>query len=172
MEGAQRNSPGFDQLFHGFVEVFGGGQFAVGADDGGAAFTFGFGLFGHNPFHVGGNFDILNFDGGNVNTPIGSFLIDDGFDFVGKFLALGQERIELNTADNIAKGGLGVLSNGVGKIFNFENSVFGLDDLKVNNGVDTDRDIVFGNDFLLGDINSVDTNVDFNDALDNGEDQF
>lgn len=62
--------------------------------------------------------------------------------------------------------------DGVVVILNFQDRIFGFDDLIVNHSVDVGRDVVFGNDFLLGNIGSSNADVDFDDALDDGDDKL
>lgn len=88
-------------------------------DDSGAAFPFGFSLFGHGPFHVRRELDVLDFDGGDVNAPVNGFFVHNGLDFVGNFLPFGEQSIKFNATDDIAQCSLGVLSDGIGVILNF-----------------------------------------------------
>ncbi len=170
LKGAKGDGTRFGEAFHSFVEVFGGGEFTLGADDGSSAFALGFGLFGHDPFHVVGDGDVLKFDAGNVNAPINGFFVDNTFDFVTDFFAVGEKGIKLDTTDDIAESSLGILGNGIGEVADFEDGIFGLGNLEVDHGVDGNSNIVASNNFLFGNINSIDADVDFDNPLKNGDD--
>jgi len=62
------------------------------------------------------------------------------------------------------------LRNGIGKIADFENGIFGFVDLEIDNGVNRDGNVIFGDDFLFGNIESVDPDVNFDNSLENGND--
>ena len=44
--------------------------------------------------------------------------------------------------------------------------------MEIDNSVDGNSDIVFGDDFLFGNIEGVDTNINFDDALQNRDDEL
>ena len=172
LEGAKGDSAGGRQGFHGFTKIDGGGQFTFSPDDGGAAFTFGLGLFGHDLLHIIGNGDVLKTDTGDINAPVNSFGINDLLDLIADLLAIGQQLVQFDTADHIAESSLSVLGDSIGKITDFEDGIFGFFNLEVNNTVDTNGNIIFGDNALLGNINGVDPDIDFDDPLENRNDDF
>ncbi len=62
------------------------------------------------------------------------------------------------------------MGNGVGIVLNFKDGVLGFFYLEIDDGVDAHGDIIFGDDFLLGNVNGSDAEVDFDHALDDGDD--
>jgi hypothetical protein len=87
-------------------------------------------------------------------------------------LAIGEEGIKLDTTNNIPESCLSILGNRISKITDFENGVFGLINLKINYSIDSYGNIILSDNFLFGNIDSVDTDIDFNNSLDNGNDKF
>ncbi len=89
LEGADGDTA-VGQVLGGEFEFFRSGEFAFGGDDDGATTALGFSLFGHSTLHVGRKFDVLDFDGGNVNTPGVGFFINEVFNLGGEFVTFGE----------------------------------------------------------------------------------
>ncbi len=64
---------------------------------------------------------------------------------------------------------MGVLGDGIVIVLNFQDDVFGVYNLEVDNGVDADGEVIFGDDFLFGDIGGGDSHIDLDHPLDNGD---
>jgi len=62
------------------------------------------------------------------------------------------------------------LGGGIGIVLDFKNRVFGLGNLEVNYGIDAHWDIIPGDDFLLGDVRGGNSDVDFGNGLEDGDD--
>ncbi len=147
-----------------------GGFFAFGGDDSGAALAFGFGLLGHGAFHVRGELNVLKFDVFDVDTPFVGLSVDDFANLDGDFIALAKDLIKVEIASDVAESGLGESAGRVGIIRGFKNSLRGVDDAEVNDGVDIDGDVVTGDDFLLRDVHRGGADVNFCHVVDVGND--
>lgn len=153
-----------------FSDSSSGGFFAFGGDDGGAAFAFGFGLFGHGAFHVRRELNVLKFNVFDIDTPFVGLGVDDFANLDGDFVALAKDLIKVEITGDVAEGGLSESAGRVGVIRGFKNSLRGVDDAEIDDSVDIDGDVVAGDDFLLRDVHRGGADVDFCHVVDVGDD--
>lgn len=146
------------------------GFFAFGGDDGGAAFAFGFGLLSHGAFHIGGEFNVLEFNRLNINAPFVSLSVDDGADLGGDFVALAKDFVEIKIAGDVAQGSLSKSGSGVFIAGSFEDGFGGVDDAGIDHGVNIDGNVIASDDFLLRDVHWGGADVNFNHLVDIGDD--
>lgn len=149
-----------------FSDGSSGGFFAFGGDDGGAAFAFGFGLLGHGAFHIGGEFDVLELDGLDIDAPFVSLSVDDGADLGGDFVALAKDFVEIKIAGDIAQGGLSEGGSGVFITGSLEDGFGGVDDARINHGVNINGNVIASDDFLLRDVHWGGADVDLDHFID------
>ncbi len=154
----------------GFGDGGSGTFLAFGGNDSGAALALGFGLFSHGAFHVGREFDVLELDAFDVDTPFVGLSVDDFADLGGNFVAFTEDFVEVEVAGDVAEGGLGESAGGVGKISSFEDGFAGVDDAEIDNRVDVDGDVVAGDDLLFRDVHRGRADVDFDHFVDVGND--
>lgn len=150
----------------GFGDGGSSGFFAFGGDDGGTAFALGFSLFRHSAFHVGGEFDVLEADAFNVDTPFVGLGVDDFADLGGDFVTFAEDFVEVEVTGNVAEGGLGEGAGCVAVVRGFEDGFLGVDDAGIDDGVDIDGDVVAGDNFLFRDIHRGSANVNFEHFVD------
>lgn len=145
------------------------GFFAFGGDDGGAAFAFGFGLLGHGAFHISGKFDVLELDGLDIDAPFVSLSVDDGADLGGDFVALAKDFVEIKIAGDVAQGSLSKSGSGVFITGSLEDGFGGVDDARINHGVNINGNVIAGDDFLLRDVHWSGADVNFDHLVDIGD---
>lgn len=145
-----------------FSNGSGSGLFTFGGDDGSAAFALGFGLLGHGAFHIGGEFNVLEFNRLNINAPFVGLSVDNSADLGGDFIALAEDFIEVEITSDIAQGGLSEGGSGVFIAGSFKDGFGSVDDASIDHGVDIDSDVITRDDFLLGDVHwgGADVNLD------------
>lgn len=155
----------------GVDELLGGVEFAFGMDDLGAALALGLGLLGHGAEHGLGQVDLLDLDGDDFYAEGGGVAVDDGLDALIEAFAVGEKLIELDFAEDGAKGGLGELAGLVDIVGDFDDGPGGFDDAESDDGVDLEGDVVAGDDVLRGDFHSLLTEGDADDLVEGAEDE-
>lgn len=150
----------------GFGDSGSGGFFAFGGNDGSATLAFGLGLLGHGAFHVGGEFDILQADAFDVDTPFVGLGVDDFADLGGDFIAFAENFVEVEVAGDVTEGGLGEGAGGIAIIRGFEDGFLGINDASIDYGVNIDGDVITSNDFLLRNVHGGSADVNFEHFVD------
>ncbi len=160
---------GLGEEMSGFSDGGSGGFFTFSGDNSGAAFTLGFGLFRHGAFHVGREFNVLEADTFDVDTPFVGLCINDFADLGRDFVAFAQDFIEVEVAGDVAESGLGESTGCVTVIRGFEDGFLRVDDASVDDGVDINSDVVAGDNFLFRNVHRGSADVDFEHFVDIGD---
>src|SRR6202035_3944200 len=137
----------------------------------GTALAFGFGLLGHGAKHVFRHVDLLDFDGDDFDAEGGGVAVDDGLDALIEVVAVGEDLVEVDFAEDGAEGGLGDLRGLVDVVGDFDDGLDRVDDAKGDDGVDLEGDVVAGDDVLRRDFHGLLTEGDADDGVDGAEDQ-
>lgn len=159
---------GLSKQVSGFGNGSSSGFFALGGDDGSAAFALGFGLLGHGTLHVGRKLDVLKADALDVDAPFVGLGINNFADLGGNFVTFAENLVEVKIAGDVAKGGLGESAGGVGVIGGFEDGFGGINDAEIDDGVDIDGDVVARDDLLLRNVHWRGAYIYFDHVVDVG----
>lgn len=171
LEGAEmKGAGGSAEHFGGFDHIFSRHDFSFGLDDDSPTLTFGFGFFGHGALEVCRKNNIFEFDTFDFNTPGVGSGIDNFTDAVCNFFTIFEKFIKGNFTNGVAHGGLGKLGGGVIKIFYFNVGFGSICNAVIDNGINLDRNVVFGDGFLTRNINGFDTDINFGKVLEEGDD--
>ena len=155
----------------GLGELAGGLELAVGVDDLGPPLPLGLGLLGDGPDHVLGQVHLLHLHELDLDAPGVGVLFDDLLESGVQLVALREEVVERDLAEDAAQGRLGELGGGVEVILDVDDALERVDDPEVEDGVDLHRDVVLGDDVLGRDVHRDEPQADLHDAVDRGEDQ-
>jgi len=156
----------------GGVDQLGGGvELAFGVDDLGTGFALGFGLFGHGAEHGFGHVDLLDFDGDDFYAEGRGVAVDDGLDALVEGLAVGEEFIKVDLAEDRAECRLGELGGLVDVVCDLDDGFGGVDDAQGDNGVHLEGDVVLGDDVLGRDLHGFLTERDADDLVERAEDE-
>src|SRR5208337_2438719 len=147
------NLGGIGQLLRGF-------ELALCVNDLGAALTFGFGLFGNGTLHRLGNVHLFHFDLADLDAPGLGVLVQDDLQFGVDFVALRKNFVELELADDAAKGGLGQLRSSVLIILHLRHGQVGVDHTEIAHGVYFYGHVVAGDDVLRWNVKRFQAQVD------------
>ncbi len=133
------------------AEVFRGLGLALGVDDLGAPFAFGFGLAGDGALHGLGKLDVFDLHRGDLDAPRLGLVVDDLSQTLVELIALGQQGVEIGAAEHGAQGGLGDLGGGDRVILHLGDGPARVDHAEVGHRVDPHGDVVAGDQLLRGD---------------------
>ena len=97
------------QHHRGLAESGGRLLLAESVDDLGPPLAFGLGLGGHGPAHRLGQLDVLDLDQGDLDAPGVGELVDDLLEPLVDLVALDQQLVQVDLAEDAAQGGLGDL---------------------------------------------------------------
>ena len=87
-------------------------ELALGGDDLGPPFPFGFGLPRHGPLHALRDLDVLDLDDAHLDAPGLGLLVDDLLEPSVELVALGEQVVEVGLAQNAPQRRLGDLRGG------------------------------------------------------------
>src|SRR6516164_3093205 len=161
----------------GLGELGGGLIFAVGADDPGAAFTFGLRLLGHRAFHRRGQGDVPDLDPLQPPAPrlLGG-LVDDVFELGVDLLTLRQQPVHVAAPGDRPQRGLGDLGDGELVVLYVDDRLDWVDHPVVDDRVHPHRDVVAGDGVLAGHRRRGDLHVHLaqpvGDRVDPGQSRF
>ena len=119
-----------------------------GVNDFGAALAFGFGLLGDGALHLFGNVDLFHFHLGDLDAPGLGVLIEDDLQLGVYFVALRENFVELELADDAADRGLRELRCRVLIVLHLRHREIGVNDAEVANGVHFHGNVVARDDVL------------------------
>jgi hypothetical protein len=140
-------------------------------DDLGAGLALCLGLLGHGAEHGLGHVDLFDLDGDDFYAEGGGVAVDDGLNALVEGLAVGEELVEIDLAEDGAEGGLGELGGLVDVVCDLDDRFDGVDDAEGDDGVDLEGDVVAGDDVLRGDLHRFLTERDADDTVDGAEDE-
>src|SRR5262245_3336340 len=133
--------PGLDQLFGGLL-------LAHRIDHLGTSQSFGLGLFGNRAHHGLVEVDILDLDRGYLDPPDVGLPVEDLLDVGGQLVSFRKHLVEFVLAEHGAQRGLRELAGGGHVIPDLDDGALGIENAKVEHGVDLDRDVVARNHVL------------------------
>src|SRR5208282_4299964 len=149
LEVTQLDSGGLGfQNFGGIGQFLRGFEFAFGMNNLGAAFAFGFGLAGDGTLHLLGDVDLLHFDFADFDAPGFGVGVEDDLELGVYFVALREDFVQLELADDAADGGLRELRDGVSVVLHLRESHVGVDYAEITYGVYFNADVVASDDVL------------------------
>ena len=97
-----------------------------------AALAFGFGLLGNGALHLLRNIHLFHFNFADFDAPRLGVLIQNNLQLGVDFVALREDFIEFELADNAAQGGLGKLRSRVLIILHLRKRQVGVDDAEIS----------------------------------------
>ncbi len=145
-----------------------GSFFALGRNNRGAAFTFGFGLFGHSTLHVGWEFDVLEFNIFDIDAPFVGLSVNNFANLGRDFVAFAEDFVEIKITSHITEGGLRKRAGGVSVIGGLKDGFGRVNNTEINNCIDIDGNIVARDDFLFGNVHRCSADIDFGHVVDIG----
>src|SRR6266446_6709842 len=122
----------------------------IGGDDGRAPLALGAHLLLHGVTDVARGIDVLELYAADLGTPLVRRLVENGAQLGVDRVARRQDVIELHLADYVAERGLRQLLDRVGEIGDLIRRAHRIGDLRVNQRVDFDDDVVFRDHVLAG----------------------
>lgn len=153
-----------------FGDSSGSGFFSFGRNNGSATFAFGFGLLSHGAFHVGREFDVLEFNILDVNAPLVGLGVNDLADLCGDLVAFAENFVEVEIASHVPKSSLGESAGGIRIVGSLKDGFGGVDNAEIDDSVDINSDIVASDNFLLRNVHRSSTNINLNHMVDVGDD--
>ena len=172
LEVAELEGHGLGGHERGCFNEFGGGvELAFGVDDFGAALALGLGLLGHGAEHGLGHVDLLDLDGDDFYAEGRGVTVDDGLDALVEGLAMGEQLVEVDLAQDGAEGGLGELRGLVDVVRDLDDGAGGVDDPQGDDGVDFEGDVVAGDDVLRRDFHCFLTKAHPDNLVERAEDE-
>ncbi len=114
----------------GLPEGLGGFQLALGVDDLGAPLALRLGLAAHGTAHGFGQLDVLDLDQRDLDAPWVGEVVDDLLELLVDLVALDQQVVELDLAEDAAQGGLGDLRRADQVVLDGDDRSDGLDDVE------------------------------------------
>lgn len=127
-------------------------KLALGVYDNCALFALGLGLLGYGALHILWQRHIFKLYIVDLEPPRVCLFVDDLFDAVGYFVAVGQELVERRLTHNVAHCCLCILRYCVVKVLYLEDGKLGREDAVVDNRVYIYRHVVARNGLLVGHI--------------------
>ncbi len=97
--------------------------------------------------------------------------VDDGLDALVEVVAMGEQLVEVDLAEDGAEGGLGELRGLVDVVGDLDDGLDGVDDAEGDDGVDLEGDVVAGDDVLRRDLHGFLAERDADDLVDGAEDE-
>ena len=97
--------------------------------------------------------------------------VDDGLDALVELVAVGEDLVEVDFAEDGAECGLGELRGLIDVVGDLDDGLDRIDDAQSDDGVDLQRDVVAGDDVLRGDFHGLLAERDADDGVDGAEDQ-
>jgi hypothetical protein len=88
-----------------------------------------------------------------------------------ELLAVGEDVVELDLAEDGAEGGLGELRGLVDVVGDLDDGLGGVEDAEGDDGVDLEGDVVAGDDVLRGDLHGLLAQADADDLVEGAEDE-
>src|SRR6187402_412367 len=154
-----------------FDELGGGVELALGMDDLGAAFTLGLSLLGHGTQHVLRHVDLFHFNGDDLYAEGRGVAVDDGLHTAVQGVAMGEEFIEIDFAENTAERGLRKLEGLVDVVAHLDYGQHRIDHPQRQDGVDLERNVVAGDDILRWDLHRFLPETHTHDLVERTEDE-
>ena len=136
----------------GLAHQFGGLDFCACGDDFGFSDTFGLGGHGEGVLEFGGEDDVFDEHGFDLDAPSRSDVFDDFADGLGNFFAALDDVLEDTGADDVAEGGLGAFDEGLADVGDTEGGFVGGGDVVVDYGGQLEVHVVFGHADLFWDL--------------------
>ncbi|MPM95218.1 hypothetical protein SDC9_142371 [bioreactor metagenome] len=136
------------QRLGGLAQLGRGLQLAVGVDHLGAAFPLGLGLPRHRALHALGQLDVLDLHDPHLDAPGLGPLVHPGAQVDVEVLAVGQQPVQVDPAEQGSQGGLGDLGGGDLELLDLEDRLRRVDDAEEHHGVHPGGDVVVGDDLL------------------------
>ena len=149
----------------GFGHVFGGRNLTFRTNNYSLFFALRFGDLRDGSFQTFRQDNIFQLDALDVDAPWIGGGINCLFDALANFLLVRKEFVQRHFADGVAHCGLGQLRDGVEKVLNLQDRLFGVIHAELNDRVNPDRNIVARDRFLIGNVHSLHANVDFDKSL-------
>src|SRR5260221_447845 len=142
-----------------FGQFRGGLELAVRVNNFCAPLAFGFSLTGDGALHLLGDVDLFHFNFADLDAPGLGFRIENDLQLGVDFVALGENFVELELADDAADGGLRELRGCVLVVLHLGQSEIGVDDAEITDGVHFHGDIVARDDVLRRDVQRFDAHA-------------
>src|ERR1700687_450893 len=155
----------------GFSQFRGSLELAIRVDNFCAALAFGFGLAGDGALHLLGDVDLLHFHFADFNAPRLGFRVENDLQLGVDFVALGEDFVELELADDAADGGLRELGGSVLVVLHLREREIGVDDAEITAGVHSHGDVVARDDVLRRDVQRFDAHAHARERFDGPEDE-
>ena len=140
-------------------------QLPLRIDNLGASLALSLGLARDGADHVLVEIDPLELDGGDLDPPPFGLLVENVLDVGIELVALGQHLVEVVLAQDPAQRGLGELARSRQVIADLDDRALGVDNAKIDDGADLDRDVIAGNHVLRRNFIDEDAQVDAHHLL-------
>ena len=155
----------------GIDQLCGGVELALGVDDLGAALALGLGLLGHGAQHVLRHVHLLDLDRDDLEAEGRGVAVDDDLDTLVEAVAMGEQFVEIDFAEDGAQRGLRELRGLVDVVGDLDDRLDGIDHAHDDDGVDLQCDVVACDDVLRGDLHRLLAQADADNLVDGAEDQ-
>ena len=128
-------------------------------------------LLGHRAKHRFGEIDLLDLDILDFHTPRLGVLVEDGLDPRVELVAMRQQPVQLDFAEDRSKRGLRKLRSLIAVVEHFHDRAARLDHAQEDDGVDFQRDVVARDDVLRRHLERLLPQRHAHDAVDRREDE-
>lgn len=109
--------------------------------------------------------DVLDQHALNGDTPSGSDILDDLSDRLSDLLTTLDDILQDSSTNNMAQSSLGTLHKSLSDVVDAKSSLVRRDDMVVDDGRESQGDVVLGHAHLLGNLGGLDLDINLDETL-------